>query len=116
MPSRAENRIGAPALDEIRENFGLSEDELAALFAVSRPAIAKWRQRSVPFERSADVDRARELSQYFVRRFIPARVPQIVRTPGKGLGGQTVLNVVARVGVEPVYAYLERLFSYVSLG
>ena len=62
--------------------------------------------------RAADVDRVRELSEVFLRKFIPARVPQIVRTPGKGLGGKSVLEVVAESGVEPIYAYLERLFAY----
>ena len=106
------HRIGADALDEIRRRFALSEDELAALFAVSRPAVAKWRQRGVPVDRAADVDRVRELAGYFGRRFIAARIPQIVRTPGEGLGGKTVLSVIAKGGVDQVYAYLERLFSY----
>ena len=106
------HRIGPEALDEIRARFALSEDALAALFAVSRPAIAKWRQRGVPVERAADVDRVRELAGYFGRRFIAARIPQIVRTPGKGLGGKTVLDVIADGDVDRVYAYLENLFSY----
>jgi hypothetical protein len=105
-------RIGAEALDEIRGRFALSEDELAGLFAVSRPAIAKWRARGVPVARAADVDRVRELAGYFGRRFIAARIPQIVRTPGKGLGRKTVLATIAEGGVDRVYAYLERLFSY----
>lgn len=112
MPAAA-HRIGAGALDEIRRRFALSEDELAGLFGVSRPAITKWRQRGVPAGRAADVDRVRELAEYFGRRFIAARIPQIVRTPGKGLAGKTVLAVVAEAGgVDRVYAYLERLFSY----
>jgi len=112
MPAAA-HRIGPRALDEIRVRFALSEDELAALFGVSRPAIAKWRLRGVPVARAADIDRVRELAGYFGRRFIAARIPQIVRTPGKGLGGKTVLAVLAEGGVDRVYAYLERLFSYV---
>jgi hypothetical protein len=113
MPA-AYHRIGAGALDEIRVRFALSEDELAALFGVSRPAIAKWRLRGVPVGRAADIDRVRELAGYFGQRFIAARIPQIVRTPGKGLGGMTVLAILAEVdGVDRVYAYLERLFSYI---
>jgi transcriptional regulator with XRE-family HTH domain len=108
----AAHRIGAAALDEIRGRFALSEDELAALFGVSRPAIAKWRQRGVPVQRAADVDRVRELAGYFGRRFVAARIPQIVRTPGKGLAGKTVLVTIAEGGVDRVYAYLEGLFSY----
>lgn len=106
------HRTGAEALDEIRARFALSEDELAKLFAVSRPAITKWRQRGVPVARGADVDRVRELAGYFGRRFIATRIPQIVRTQGKGLGGKTVLATIAERGVDRVYAYLESLFSY----
>jgi hypothetical protein len=108
----AVHRIGADALDEIRGRFGLSEDALAALFAVSRPAIAKWRLRGVPVERAADVDRVRELAGYFGRRFIAVRIPQIVRTPGKGLAGKSVLEILAEGDVDRVYSYLEGLFSY----
>ena len=105
-------RVGAAALDEIRGTFGLSEAELSELFSVSRPAVTRWRAAGVPVERGADVDRVRELAGYFQRRFIPVRIPQIVRNPGRGLGGKTVLEVVRESGVEPVYAYLEKLFSY----
>lgn len=114
MAMAAIHPFGSDALDDIRRTFGLSETELAALFGVTRPSIAKWRLRGVPVERVADVDRVRELAAYFTRRFITVRIPQIVRTPGKGLGGKTVLTVIAHRGVEPVYAYLERLFSYTA--
>jgi hypothetical protein len=108
----ATERVGALALDEIRGVFGLSEAELARLFAVSRPAVARWRETGVPVERGADVDRVRELAAYFHRRFLPVRIPQVVRTPGRGLGNRSVLAVIGESGVEPVYAYLEQLFSY----
>jgi len=105
-------RINGAELDEIREVFGISEVELGALFSVSRQAVAKWRSSGVPVDRAADVDRVRQLAQYFHRRFRSQRVAQIVRTPGRGLRGKTVLETIARHGVDPVYAYLERLFSY----
>jgi transcriptional regulator with XRE-family HTH domain len=105
-------RVGAQALDEIRRVFGLSEAELSALFGVTRPAVSRWRAAGVPVERGADVDRVRELAGYFSRRFIPVRIPQIVRNPGRGLAGKNVLEVIREHGVEPVYAYLEQLFSY----
>ena len=107
------NRIGAGAIDEIRSAFGLSMEDVASLFGVTRPAVQQWRIKGVPVTRAADVDRVRELSEVFLRKFIPARVPQIVRTPGKGLGGKSALDVMRERGVEPVYAYLERLFAYI---
>ena len=104
--------IGPRELDTIQGIFGLSDAELAKLFGVSRAAVAKWRVRGVPVERVAEVDRVSELATYFRRRFIPARIPQIVRNPGKGFAGKSVLQTLAQHGVEPVYAYLEQLFSY----
>jgi hypothetical protein len=41
-----------------------------------------------------------------------ARIPRIVRTPGDGLAGKTVLAVIAEGDVDQVYGYLESLFSY----
>ncbi len=105
--------VGAETLGEIRALFGLSETELAAMFGVTRPALAKWRIRGVPVERVADVDRVLELARYFHWKVKPQRVPQIVRTPGRGLGGKTVLQTIAERGALPVFEYLERLFSYV---
>jgi hypothetical protein len=112
MRALAKATIGARELDRIQGIFRLSDTELARLFGVSRTAVGKWRMRGVPVERRADVDRVSELATYFRRRFIPARIPQIVRNPGKGLAGKSVLQTLAQHGVEPVYAYLEQLFSY----
>lgn len=114
MGKAVARRVGRKELEAIRRDFGLSYAELARLFCVSRPAVQGWYQHDVPVTRAADVDRVRELAEVFLRKFIPARVPQIVRTPGKGLGGKTVLEVVGAAGVEPVYAYLESLFAYNS--
>lgn len=112
MAAVATPRVGKREIDIIRRAFGLSEDELARVFGVSRTTIAKWRVRGVPFERGADVDRVAELAGVFREHFLPARVPQIVRTPGRGLRDRNVLTVLAEDGVEPVYAYLEQLFAY----
>lgn len=114
MPAVFEKHIvGGETLDEIRARFALSETELATMFNVSRPALAKWRIRGVPVERVADVDRVLELARYFHWKVKPQRVPQVVRTPGKGLGGKTVLETIAARGALPVFEYLERLFSYI---
>lgn len=103
---------GRETLGEIRVRLGLNETELAVLFGISRLALAKWCVRGVPVERVADVDRVLELVRYLSWKVEPQRIPQIVRTPGKGLGGKTVLETIAERGALPVFAYLERLFSY----
>lgn len=79
-------RLRGDTIDRIRGVFGLSTQEVAALFGVSRPAVQQWHAHGFPIAHAADVDRVRELADVFAREFVPARVPQIVRTPGKGLG------------------------------
>jgi len=100
------------AIDEIRQIFGLSETAFARLFGVSRQAVEKWRRQGVPPARTADLDRLQEIARVFKERLIEARIPQIVRTPAAGLGDRTVLDVLEAEGVEPVYRYLHRLYSY----
>lgn len=96
----------------IREVFGISNTELGKIFGVERQAVAQWSSRGIPPQRSAQFDRIVELGQFLQRRLIPARIPQIVRTPGKGLGGKTVLEVLRSEGVEPIYDYLRMLAAY----
>ncbi|MBV9402891.1 MAG: hypothetical protein JO018_04090 [Candidatus Eremiobacteraeota bacterium] len=110
-PSRSSPR----SIALIQETFALSDGELGALFNVSRQAAQQWKMRTVPPSRVADVARVADLAQLLKRRLKPERLPQIVRTPGRGLQGRTVLEVLKRHGVEPVYEYLERLYSYSGL-
>jgi transcriptional regulator with XRE-family HTH domain len=102
----------AEAIRRIKELFGLSDAELASLFGVKRQALAYWRTHGVPPGRMADVDRISELAERFGRTFKPARIPQIVRTPGRGLSNRTVLEVLAKDGPQPIFDYLYRLLSF----
>lgn len=105
---------GTPALDRVQHAFQLTGSELGALFGVTRQAVEQWRVRGVPVQRSADVDRVAEAAAIFTETFIPARVPQIVRTPGRGLHGRTVLEVLATDGAVPVLEYLYGLLNFGS--
>ncbi len=102
----------AQTLGQIQSTFGLSEGELADLFSLSRQAVQQWRIRGVPNNRMADVDRIRELTRILKRRLIAKRLPQIVRTPSRGLQGHTLLETLKLHGVDRVYRYLEELYSY----
>ena len=114
--ARARRPVSPPKpIGVIQQIFGLSDGELGALFHVSRQAAQQWKLRSVPPSRVADVARIAELAQLLRRRLKAERLPQIVRTPGRGLQGRTVLETIAQHGVDPVYEYLERLYSYSGL-
>ncbi len=99
-------------LDEIRGVFGLSESELADIFGIRRPSVAAWRVSGIPRLRRADAERLLDLARVMRAEVIPSRIPQIARTPDDWLDGRTMLQSIARDGVEPIYAYLHRLFSY----
>jgi hypothetical protein len=104
----------AQQLDFVREAFGLSETELGELFKVTRQATSQWRERGLPPERSAQVDRVVELAQFLQRRLVPQRIPEIVRTPAKSLGGQPILAVLREHGPLPIFNYVLGLAAYAN--
>jgi transcriptional regulator with XRE-family HTH domain len=99
-------------LDETSAILGLSQTELADLFGVRAPSLAEWKTRGIPPARRAAVERLHDLALVLNRKVIPSRIPQIVRTADEWLGGRTILEVIRAEGVEPIYTYLARLFSY----
>lgn len=101
-----------PTLDDIRRIFGLSEGELGDLFAVRRQSIEDWRKRGVPPTRRATLDQLVGLARALERELVPAHIPQVVRTRDAWLGNKNILETLESSGVEKVYGYLHRLFSY----
>jgi transcriptional regulator with XRE-family HTH domain len=99
-------------LQEIRDTFGLTQAELADLFGRRAPSIKEWETRGIPRDRQASVERLVGLAHLFRRRVIGSRIPEIVRTPDDWLGGRTILQTLRTEGVDPIYAYLGRLFNY----
>ena len=99
-------------LQEIRDVFGLSRAEMADLLGRRAQSIVEWETRGVPREKRASVERLLDLAQLFRRRVIASRIPEIVRTPDAWLGNRTILETLRIDGVDPIYAYLGRLFHY----
>jgi len=99
-------------LDEIRETFRLSKSELAALFQRRAPSVAEWETRGIPIDRQATAERLVDLARLLRRKLVQRRIPEIVRTKDAWLGDRSMLEVLATEGVDPIYAYLGRLFAY----
>jgi DNA-binding XRE family transcriptional regulator len=99
-------------LQEIRDVFGLTKAELADLLGRRAQSLIEWETRGVPREKQASVERLLDLAQLFRRRVIASRIPEIVRTPDSWLGNRTILETLRIDGVDPIYAYLGRLFNY----
>jgi DNA-binding XRE family transcriptional regulator len=100
------------ALEEIRDVFGLSKSEMADLLGRRPQSIIEWETRGVPTEKRASVERLLDLALLFQRRVIASRIPEIVRTKDAWLGNRTILETLRADGVDPIYAYLGRLFNY----
>lgn len=111
MPTATLTRDEA-ALDEIRSILKLSEAELADLFGVRRQSLGEWRVKGVPTARRATLGKLRDLARVLSRELLPDHIGEVVRTRDEWLGGRTILQTLTRDGVEPVYGYLHRLFSY----
>jgi DNA-binding XRE family transcriptional regulator len=101
-------------LEEIREVFGLSKSEMADLLHRRPQSLIEWETRGIPAEKRASVERLHDLARLFRSRLIASRIPEIVRTPDAWLGNRTILETLRIEGVDPIYAYLGRLFNYGS--
>jgi len=53
-----------------------------------------------------------DLAKLVRRRVIASRIPEIVPTPDAWLNNRTILETLSSEGLDPIYAYLERLFNY----
>lgn len=105
-------RTAISELEEIREVFGLSRSELADLLGRRSQSLIEWETRGIPRDKRASVERLLDLAQIFRKRVIASRIPEIVRTPDAWLGNRTILETLRTAGVDPIYSYLGRLFSY----
>ena len=99
-------------LEEIREVFGLSRAELADLLGRRAQSVLEWETRGNPRDKRATGERLLDVAHVFSERLIASRIPEIVRTPDAWLGGRTILEVMRTEGVDPIYTYLGRLFTY----
>jgi len=99
-------------LDQIRSIFGLSESDLADLMGVRRQSIAEWREYGVPAQRVATLEHLAGLAKVLRNELMPGHIPEIVRRKDAWLDNKSILQTIAHDGVDRVYAYLHRLFTY----
>lgn len=99
-------------LDEISSIFGLTESDLACLFGVRRQSVAKWREHGMPAQRIATLEHMAGLAKVLRNEIIPTHIPEIVRRKDSWLDDKSILQTIANDGVDRVYAYLHRLFTY----
>lgn len=90
-----DRHLAGRQLERIMRRWRLSRTELGALFGVSRQAVSKWLADGVPadrVERVADVDAITDLLDRYLER---DRVAAVVRRDAPGLGGASLIELVA---------------------
>jgi hypothetical protein len=98
--------------DRILAVWNLSQTDAAAIFGVTRQAIAKWRARGVPagrIEAVADLSSATDL---LVRHLKRDRIPAVVRRGSAQLGGLSLLDLVHQGRSRDVLLACRRMFRF----
>ena len=105
-------RKSALALKQTAERWSLSKAQTGRLFGISRQAVDEWYAKGVPPARVADVLRTADLADALHKRFLPDRLPQIVREAMPGLGNTSIIETIERHGTVAVFEMLDRAFGY----
>ncbi|MFN8024412.1 MAG: hypothetical protein U0Q03_22985 [Acidimicrobiales bacterium] len=99
-------------VSRLMEVWSLSLADVAAMFSVSRQAVAKWVGLGVPAERApaiADLDAATELLLRYLRR---ERIPAVVRRPAPALDGHSLLELATSGRTAEVLAATRAMFAF----
>ena len=86
---------GSIALDRIERVFDLSETEVGGLFGISRQAVTSWRVKGIPAARQQRFNDILRITDLLELRFLPERIPGIVRTPAPAYDGRSMLQMIA---------------------
>lgn len=106
---RQRSRAG---FDRVLAVWNLNQSDAAALFGVTRQAIAKWRARGVPagrLEAVADLSAATDL---LIRHLKRDRIPAVVRRGSMQLDGRSLLDLVKQGRTRDVLFACRAMFGF----
>lgn len=107
-----DRRLAGHALGRVMRSWHLSVTGLGELFGVSRQAVSKWLDQGIPAERVvqvADVEAISEILERYLRR---DRIPAVVRRDAVGLGGDSILSMVAAGRNAEALALTRQMFAF----
>jgi hypothetical protein len=99
-------------LDRVLAVWKLSQTDAAALFGVTRQAIAKWRARGVPASRIEAVADLSAATDLLIRHLKRDRIPAVVRRGSAQLGGLALLDLVGRGRTRDVLIACRKMFRF----
>lgn len=112
LAAELDRRLSGRDLGDVMRVWRLSAAGLGTLFGVSRQAVSKWMSDGVPPERAAqvaDVEAMSELLQRYLKR---GRIPAVVRRQAPGLGGESLLSLVAAGRSAEALALTRQMFTF----
>lgn len=104
-------RVDTP-LDRLASVFGVTATELAAVFGVSRQALAQWRQRGTPGDRQEKLAALGEVADLLTARIKPDRIPAVVRRQVPAYGGRSILEALSAGDEQLVLDELRSAFDW----
>lgn len=104
---------GVHVITQIAVILGLTKVETGHLFGITRQAVDRWYKNGVPMNRISEVESVADIARALQARFIPERIPQLVRKPLPGLNERSVLETIRDGRYPTVLNMLDRAFSYV---
>jgi hypothetical protein len=96
----------------VLEVWGLNQSQAATLFGVTRQAVSKWLSAGVPTDRVetvADLAAGTDVLVHYLKR---ERIPAVVRRSADGLGGRSLLDVVAAGDTRAVLEACRAMFDF----
>jgi DNA-binding XRE family transcriptional regulator len=83
-------------LTRVRNLFGLTNSDVAALFGVTRQAVDQWENTGeVPGVRREKLANLLAVGELLERKLAPGRLPLVARRRADAYGGKTMLDMVA---------------------
>lgn len=113
--TRREQRVqDTIAFSRALATLGLTQQDAADLFGVSRQAVQKWLKLGVPSDQAVRVGDLKVLADLLSRYIKADRIPAVLRRPARSLGGQSLLVLFRTCSGDAVVA-CRRMFDVAAL-
>jgi hypothetical protein len=99
-------------LDRVMERWALSHAHVAAMFGVSRQAVAKWLTVGVPAERATAVADLAAATDQLERHIKRDRIAAVVRRPAPALDGRSLLELATLGDFGAVLVACREMFEF----
>ena len=112
LTDELDRHLSARRLERLMRLWQLSRAELGTLFGVSRQAVSKWLASGVPADRVkqvADVEAITDLLDRYLKR---GRIAAVVRRPAPGLGGASLIELVASGHSSDALRLTRKMFTF----